>query len=219
MTVNRIEALRVLGIEPGAPWEEIRQAYLDRIRAHHPDRAGTSGTDESVRIIEAYTFLEARRDEAPTRRVDRAAQATARAQARARSHVVDPEPVPPQRPRWSSRHVGPEGPPPPFARLDPDTLAFAAPADETFRWLVEVAHDIGEITYLDRSVPILEVLCRFVGEPATSLVITLQGRMDGTEAFCTAESIEARPAPPTEAVVDLLEAALAHRAEWTDHDA
>ncbi|CAN5577059.1 hypothetical protein BH10ACT1_BH10ACT1_38020 [soil metagenome] len=212
--MNRVEAHRVLGIEPGAPWDEIRQAYLERIRAHHPDRAGSSGTDESVRIIEAYSFLEARRSETPSRRVDRAAEATARAQARARSHVAAPEPVAPaDRPRWSSRRMPPEGPPPRFARLDTDTIAFGAPADEAFRWLIEVAHDIGEITYLDRSVPILEVLCRFVGEPATSLVITLQGRQDGTEAFCTAESIEARPAPPTEAVVDLLEAALRDRAE------
>src|SRR5690606_1444017 len=117
---------------------------------------------------------------------------------------------------WSSRRPGPDGPPPPLARVDADTIAFAAPAEETFRWLVEVAHDIGEITYLDRSVPIMEVLCRFVGEPATSLVVTIQGRQSGTEAFCTVESIESRPAPPTEAVVDLLEAALRHRAEWSD---
>ncbi|QXC62124.1 J domain-containing protein [Aquihabitans sp. G128] len=213
--MNRVEASRVLGVELGAPWGEVRQAYLERIRAHHPDHAGSSGTDESVRIIEAYAFLEARKADAPTARPDPAAAATARAQARARSHVADPEPVAPpvERPRWSSRWVAPEGPVPRFARLDADTIAFAAPADEAFRWLIDVAHDIGEITYLDRSVPILEVLCRFVGEPATSLVITLQGRQDGTEAFCTAESIEARPAPPTEAVVDLLEAALTDRAE------
>ena len=100
-----------------------------------------------------------------------------------------------------------------MVRLDADTLAFAAPADETWRWLLDAVHDIGAITYLDRSVPIVEVLCRFEGEPATSLVITLQGRMDGTEAFCTAESIENRTGPPTGAVVDLLEDALRRRGQ------
>ena len=48
-------------------------------------------------------------------------------------------------------------------------------------------------------------------EPATSLVLTLQGRGLGTEVFCTVESIESRPAPPTGAVVDLLELALHRR--------
>ena len=101
----------------------------------------------------------------------------------------------------------------PMVRVDGDTLAFGAPADETWRWLLDAVHDVGAITYLDRSIPIVEVLCRFEGEPATSLVITLQGRMDRTEAFCTAESIESRPGPPTAAVVDLLEDALRRRGQ------
>ena len=36
-------------------------------------------------------------------------------------------------------------------------------------------------------------------------------RANGTEAFCSVESIEDRPAPPVEAVVDLLELALHRR--------
>src|SRR5690606_31815617 len=99
-----------------------------------------------------------------------------------------------------------------IVRVDADTIAFGAPADETFRLILDAVHDVGAVTYLDRSVPIVEVLCRFVGEPATSLVITLQGRMDRTEAFCTAESIENRPGPPASAVVDLLEDAVRLRA-------
>ena len=96
-------------------------------------------------------------------------------------------------------------------RIDADTLMVEAPAEETFRWLLDAAHDIGEVTYVDRSMPIMEVLCRFEGEPATSLLLSLQGRGLGTEVFCTVESIEARPAPPTSAVVDLLELALHRR--------
>jgi hypothetical protein len=208
--MSRAEAARVLGVAPAAPWPDVRRAYRDLIRHHHPDRAGDDAGGQAVRIIEAFGVLERTRDQPVPATASDPAEAVARAQARARAHVQGPVPEPPAdwRTRWAS---APPGPVPEVTRLDPDTLFLDVPADEAFRWMVEVAHDVGEITYLDRSVPILEVLCRFVGEPATSLVITVQGRAHGTEAFCTAESIEARPAPPTEAVVDLVEAAFQAR--------
>lgn len=183
------EAARVLGIATDTAWDEVRRAYRDQIRAHHPDRAGASGMPDAVRIIEAFRVLAAARHDPPA--------------------PLPPAPVPAEPLRWS----GMEGPLPAMARVDDDTLAFDAPADETFRWLIDAAHDIGEVTYLDRSVPIAEILCQFLGEPATSLVITLQGRAHGTEAFCTAESIESRPGPPTKDVVDVLEDALQRRAD------
>jgi len=192
--VDHTEAARVLGVRSDTPWPEVRRAYRARIRIRHPDRAGASGVTDAVRIIEAFRTLDAARGE----------------------RASDPSPPPPPPfaepgQRRVFRWVSPEGTAPSVARIDSDTLALDAPADETFRWLIEAANDIGEITYVDRSGPVLEVLCRFEGEPATSLMITLQGRVDGTEAFCTAESIEARPAPPTTAVVDLLELALRRR--------
>jgi hypothetical protein len=194
--VNPTEAARLLEVGLDDPWDEVRRAYRARIRAHHPDRAGPASADRAAVIIEAYAVLVAHRS-APPRPPEPppVAPATATAAATVRAPWAD----------------GLFGPAPAVTRVDPDTLALDAPADETFRWLTEAAHDIGEITYVDRSVPILEVLCRFEGEPATSLVVTLQGRADRTEAFCTAESIEARPAPPTAAVVDLLELALRRR--------
>ena len=194
MPVDEAEAARLLGVAVDAPWADVRRAYRDRIRHHHPDRAGAGGAEGAVRVIEAFRILDAARH-----RVDAPSPSPAAAR-----------PAPPvdvHEAWWRTA-----GPIPEVTRLDDDTLALAAPADETFRWLHEAAHDIGEVTYIDRSGPILEVLCRFVGEPATSLVVTLQGRANGTEAFCTVESIEARPAPPTAAVVDLLEDALRRRA-------
>ncbi|HRW37592.1 MAG TPA: J domain-containing protein [Aquihabitans sp.] len=191
-----LEAAVVLGVAPDAAPDEVRAAYRRLIRTHHPDRAGRSSSDRAASITEAYRVLRA----APTgpgpgtRRSPR----TPRAPRSAR-------PTPSARPR--RRDLGA----PPVQRLDGDTLLVLAPADETFRWLLEAAHDVGEVTYLDRSMPIAEVLCQFEGEPATSLVVTLQGRGEGTEVFCTVESIEARPAPPVAAVVDLLELALHRR--------
>ncbi len=183
--MNAAQARRVLDVRADAAWDDIRRAYRDRIRAHHPDRAGDESAGRAAQIIEAYRTLDQARQTPPG--------------------PTSPPPAP------VFRETIPEGGAPAVARLDADTLALAAPADEAFRWLMEAAHDIGEITYLDRSGPILEVLCQFEGEPATSLMITTQGRANGTEAFCTTESIEAREGPPTAAVVDLLELALRRR--------
>ena len=184
--MNALEAARILGVAVDAPRPELRAAYLREIRAHHPDRAGAAASDRASTIIAAYRLLVS-------------------APAEQRRASAPPPPAPPPTER------SPLGRAPDVHRIDADALLLDAPADETFRWLVEAAHDVGEITYIDRSMPILEVLCRFVDEPATSLLLTLQGRGTGTEVFCTVESIEARPAPPTDAVVDLLELALHRR--------
>jgi hypothetical protein len=188
--VTPAEAAAVLGVDPGASVPEIRAAYRACIRVHHPDRAGTGSQDRAARIIAAYRLLVSEPEvgaEAPPPRAAPSATAPPRSSA-GRSPTA-----------------------PPVQRIDADTLRLDAPADETFRWLLDAAHDVGEITYVDRSMPIMEVLCRFEQEPATSLLLTLQGRGEGTEVFATVESIEARPAPPTAAVVDLLELALHRR--------
>lgn len=218
------EARRVLGVAAGTAWSEVRQAYRDRIRHHHPDRAGSAGEADAVRIIEAYRVLdEDQRNPAPRR------GATNRP-GPSRTGTAPPPPPGPRPGRSDHGYTEPgpteapgsawsipldPGGPPAFTRVDADTLRFRAPADETFRWLLEAAHEIGEITYLDRSGPLFEVLCSFLGEPATSLLVTLQGRADGTDALCSAESIEARPGPPTAAVVDVYEHALHQLADPT----
>lgn len=183
------EAARILGVGADASADDVRAAYRHLIRAHHPDRAGTASAGRAASITEAFRVLRAAR---PAPSASGAAGAT-------------------RRPATPPRPIRREPGAPAVQRLDGDTLLLVAPADETFRWLLEAAHDVGEVTYVDRSMPIAEVLCQFEGEPATSLVLTLQGRGEGTEVFCTVESIEARPAPPVAAVVDLLELALHRR--------
>lgn len=185
--MDHAQAARILGVADDADAAAVRAAYRLQIGIHHPDRAGARSSDRAASIIEAYRVL---------------------------LEVPRPAPSAPPGPRRRPPVVPDPGPgdgAPEVVRSGDDALLVAAPADETFRWLLDAAHDIGEITYVDRSMPIMEVLCRFEGEPATSLLVTLQGRGERTEAFCTVESIEARPAPPASAVVDLLELAMHRR--------
>lgn len=189
------QAARILGLGPSATWDEVRRAYRDQMRIHHPDRGGDGATPRAARINEAYRTL---------RLVHRSRGTRTAGPAPTRPPMAPP-PATPWRPSRADDQA------PPVTRVDRDTLLVSAPPDEAFRWLVEAATDLGEITYLDRSGPILEVLCRFEGEPATSLVLTTQGRGAATEVFCTVESIEARPAPPVSAVIDVFELAFRRR--------
>jgi len=100
-----------------------------------------------------------------------------------------------------------------FAVVGSDTLAFDAPADEVFLILLEAAYDIGEVTYADPDVGLLETVVQLEGGPTCSLVVTLQGRATGvTEAFCTIEPLDATATLPATAAVDVLARHLRARA-------
>ena len=100
-----------------------------------------------------------------------------------------------------------------FAVVGSDTLAFDAPADEVFLILLEAAHDIGEVTYVDPEVGLLETVVQLEGGPTCSLVVSLQGRGTGaTEAFCTIEPLGASGTLLATAAVDVLVRHLRSRA-------
>ncbi len=118
--------------------------------------------------------------------------------------VGDPAPAPPPRPTAYEEAVEAE-------LAAGDTLLLHAPVAESFAVLFEAAGRIGHVAYFDRQLGILETIVRFEGGPSCSLLITLQGRAAGTEAFCTLESIEAMATPPIRPVIDALLDALAMR--------
>jgi hypothetical protein len=92
-----------------------------------------------------------------------------------------------------------------FTVVDSGTLAFAAPADEVFLRLLEVAHEIGDVTYVDPDVGLLETVVQLEAGPTCSLVVSLQGRGTGvTEAFCTLEPLGAGASLPPTAAVDVV---------------
>ena len=184
------EALDVLGLAPGASMSEVRDAYRVRVRAAHPDTVGPSG--------------------------DRAAANAATARITGAFAVVrravldhDGETVPEPPPAAAAPAPEPPGPRPwevdrIEADADGDTIAIAAPPGEAYALLLDAGARIGGIGYVDRHLGILELIVRFEGGPSCSVLITLQGRAFGTDAFCTMESIEAAPTPAIRPVVEAL---------------
>ena len=182
-------ARRALGVGAGDAWDVIRDAYRDQIRRSHPDVAGEAGVARSVELNAAYRTLALARREGRLHDAD------------APPAWTGPPPGPTQPP--SPRAVGdppravrlewstPVGPPPDVRLLDHDTLVLSSTPDETFRRLVEATHEIGEISYLDRSSAIFEAVLTLDDGTAASFVVSLQWRAhDATcEAFCTLEAL------------------------------
>ncbi len=171
-------ARAVLGLGPAPTWDEVRAAYRARIQAAHPDRAG-GDTARAATLNAAYATL-------------------VRAKRTGDLHQAPPPPPAPE----------PPPDPVPAEVLAGDTIHLKLPPDEAFVRLLEAAHRIGDVTYVDRSCAIFETLVAVEGEGACSLVITLQGRAHGTDAFCTLESIERVASPPVRHVTEALVAAL-----------
>lgn len=176
------EARAVLGVGAGASAADERSAFRRRLRDTHPDVAGPR-PDAGVavaRLIRALGVL----------RSARAAGTWTTAGG------PPPAATPPRRP------------PGPAAEPAGDSLLLDAPADEAFVALLEAAHAVGEVTYVDARLGLLEAVLAGDGGHGCQLLITLQGRATGTEAFCTLEPLGTTPCPPTEEVVAGLAAAL-----------
>ena len=173
------EARSVLGVARGDGWDAVRAAYRRRIRAAHPDTQGVASTPEAARLNEAYAVL---------------------SRAKRSGRLDAPPPSPPPEPP-------PEPPPVGLALVGNDTILLAAPPDEAFALLLEAGHRIGEVSYVDRSCAIFEVVVRQDGETC-SLLVTLQGRAHGTEAFLTLEALERAASLAPDRVVRRMVAAL-----------
>lgn len=181
-------ARRTLGVRADDAWEVVRDAYRDQIRRSHPDVAGEAGVARSVQLNAAYRALGVARRAGRLHEVDAGAgpdrTTGPRQPPSPRAAGDSPRAV---RPEWSA----PVGPAPDVRLLDHDTLVLSSTPDETFRRLVEATHEIGDISYLDRSSAIFEAVVTLDDGTAASFVVSLQWRAhDATcEAFCTLEAL------------------------------
>lgn len=187
------EALALLGLGPGDPPEAARTRYRELMRQTHPDVAGAGvsqqqATDATVDLTAAFEIVAAAIAE----------------------HGCIPEPSQSQQEPTHTeagpcRHRRPSGPIEQVEiHTDGDTISLAVPLPEAFAILLDAGSRIGGIGYVDRSLGILELIVRFEGGPSCSVLMTLQGRAFGTDAFVTMESIEAAPTPPMEPVMEAL---------------
>lgn len=160
-------ARRLLGVQADAGPVELRQAYREQLFALHPDRHDI-GADAVRSVIDAYRFLS---------RSDAAPPLGSGVECVTASEVgTEESPAVPEDGIWL---------------IGPDTIALAMPTDDAYLRLLEVAHRIGDVTYVDRSCALMEVLLRTRDGTTMSLVISLQGRATGhTEAFVTLEPLD-----------------------------
>ena len=86
-------------------------------------------------------------------------------------------------------------------RIDDDGLVLVAPPDEVFDRLYGALDLVGTVTYADPDGGYLEALLPSTHGAPDQLVVSLQGRAHGTEAFFTLESLDASTAPPIESIV------------------
>jgi hypothetical protein len=177
--VDVVEARSVLGVTAGDGWDVVRRAYRARIRAAHPDTHGVGATPRAIRLNEAYAVLS---------RAKRAGLSAAAQAGSAAAPAPPPPPPPPMPPAVGLTVIG------------SDTLLLAAPPDEAFALLLDAGHRVGNVSYVDRSCAIFEVVVRQDDETC-SLVVTLQGRAHGTEAFLTLEAMERAATLPPDRVV------------------
>ena len=176
--VDLHDAWSQLGIAPTDDAGIIRAAFLRRLHMVHPDVSSAHDANASTfALTSAYRVILDVLDERPV-------------------HLHgDAGPAPPPEPMVVV----------PIAMVDGDTIAVALPGADTYQLLVEAAHRLGEVTHIEPSAGMLQVIVEFVEAPVSQMLMTLQGRATGvTEIFCTIESLENEPAPPISAVTRLL---------------
>lgn len=200
--MHETDARRILGISESAGADDARTAYRARLLRTHPDVSGSGdATERTVELTRAYRLLVRvfEPDVSPGPVVD------ARVEAPAASPVPNsaPDAGPSAGPFGNVSEQAVE--PVLIAQLDGDTIGVGAPPNETLMLLVEAAYRLGEISYLDRSAGLLEIVVEFIEAPTSSVLLSLQGRATGiTEVFCTVEPLSGGKSPPADAVTRLL---------------
>ena len=165
------DARALLGVSPQATHDEVRAAFRAQIGRHHPDVNPAPGTSaRAMALIEAWEVLG----------VEPA--------------VTDPPVTDP--PITDPPITDPPVSGPLAAWATGSSVMAAAPADEVMLWLIDAAHRVGDVTFLDMAAGLVEALVEFVDGPVVTLTLSLQGRVAaGTEVFISMEPWSRPPRP------------------------
>lgn len=160
----------MLGVQADASPRVLRSAFLAQVRAHHPDTTEhpIGAGERTATVIAAYRLL---RDlpvsPAATRPGGGDDPRPAESPAVATIEVITDEAV------WVGVDVG-----------------AVVPA------LLEVADELGDVSYVDRSVGLVQLTVRPPEGPTCWFTVSVHPRPGGTVLVATLESIEAQPTPP-----------------------
>lgn len=160
------DARALLGVSPQATHDEVRAAFRAQIGRHHPDVNPAPGTS-----ARAMALIEA-------------------------WEVLSVEPAVTDPPITDPPVTDPPITDPLAAWATGSSVMAAAPADEVMLWLIDAAHRVGDVTFLDMAAGLVEALVEFVDGPVVTLTLSLQGRVAaGTEVFISMEPWSRPPRP------------------------
>ncbi|MFZ1545173.1 MAG: DnaJ domain-containing protein [Candidatus Microthrix parvicella] len=160
------DARALLGVSPQATHDEVRAAFRAQIGRHHPDVNPAPGTS-----ARAMALIEA-------------------------WEVLSVEPAVTDPPVTDPPITDPPVTGPLAAWATGSSVMAAAPADEVMLWLIDAAHRVGDVTFLDMAAGLVEALVEFVDGPVVTLTLSLQGRVAaGTEVFISMEPWSRPPRP------------------------
>ena len=185
------DAARILGVPHDAVPTTIRARYLERLLVVHPDHnRAPDATARTIELTLAYELLISRAPAVPG--------------APTADVPADPSGVR-ARPGDALADLGVE-----VALVDDDTIAVRAPGGETVLRMIEAAGDLGEITFCDPTLGMVQVVIEFVDAPTAQILMTTQGRGDGTtDVFCSVDPFNGGDVPATRPVVEIIAEAIA----------
>ena len=204
--VDLVAARRVLGVDAGTAWPEVRASYLRLIRRHHPDIAtdlADSGrrTLVTAQITEAFAVVVRARGGVETDEDLAAESATGAGPADdgvpgTYDRAGDPIGA-------SLRH-------PVVALDDTRTVLLDANPMEAFLALHEVFSMLGVVSYIDRLSLVIEAIVTPEPQRATSLLAWLDPGPDGATAVTIGvESLGGHPPADLDELVDRIAELLA----------
>lgn len=161
----------------------VRSAYLRRLRELHPDRnPAPDANSRTTELREAYDCALA-----------------VLATWHSPSRPLTPGPgvtTPGQRPTAPTGRI--------VWLVDDESIALDAPRHDAMLALIEAAGDLGEITYLDPSAGMIQVVIEFLDAPTAQILMTMQGRGDSTEVLCCVDPFNGGPLPEARPVVSVI---------------